>query len=350
MTEQKSDYEFLLAAPKAELHVHLEGTIEPELLFLLAERNGIEIPYRTPEDVLNFQVEKKTSSTENLKNFLECLDISRGVLVKAIDYYDLTMHFLKQCQKEHIVYAEVMFDPQQAMRQGVEFEAAVEAIGQAQKDGLKEFEVETQWIMCFQRDHSPLEAEKILKQAEPFRDLIIGIGLDNAEVSGFPNLFSEVFRQAKLAGYHLTSHCDVNQPDAFDHIRGCIEQLSVHRIDHGLNVAQDEALVDTVLNKNICLTACPTYYATENSCPPDRMKMIKTLFRAGVMVSLNSDDPAQFGSGWLSNTLAVAQRSGGFTRQEMLRFMKNAFQSAWLPENRKKVYLDSLSEFERRVV
>jgi len=342
---QHEDGKFIASVPKAELHIHIEGTIEPDLLLRMADRNEINLPYKTPEDVLKLQILKKADSTENLTNFLECLDISRSVLCQAEDYYDMAMNFLRKCRDENIVYSEVMFDPQQGMRQGVIFEESVEALMQAQKEGLATYGVETQWIMCFQRDHSAHEAMGILSLADSYREFIVGVGLDNAEINGFPDLFKDVFQKARSQGYHLTSHCDVNQPNTISHIHGCIEILGVNRIDHGLNIAQDKALTETVISRDISLTGCPTFYISENSCPPERMDMIKKLFQAGVKISLNSDDPAQFGSGWLTQTLCAAQQAGNFSRKEMIRFLENAFSSAWLPEDRKTKYLNSLKEY-----
>ncbi|MBT4286595.1 MAG: adenosine deaminase [Deltaproteobacteria bacterium] len=337
--------QFLASAPKAELHIHIEGTIEPDLLLQMAERNGIVLPFDTPEGVLALQNLKKSGNHNNLSNFLDCLDISRGVLRQARDYYDITMRFLKKCKEENIVYSEVMFDPQQGMRQGVAFETIIESLRQAQKDGRAAFGVETQWIMCFQRDHAAYEANDILTSAEKYRDIIVGIGLDNYETVGFPDLFKEVFKKAKSQGFRLTSHCDVNQPDSLAHIQGCINTLNVERIDHGLNSAYDETLTKTILSHGISLTGCPTFFNTDSSSPPDRLEMIKKLLRSGVIISLNTDDPEQFGSGWLTQTLIAAQKAGGFDREDMIQFLKNAFQSAWLPEDRKNHFLKALQTF-----
>jgi adenine deaminase len=337
--------QFLASAPKAELHIHIEGTIEPDLLLQMAERNGIVLPFDTPEGVLTLQNSKKSGSLNNLSNFLECLDISRGVLRQAVDYYEITTRFLKRCQEENIVYSEVMFDPQQGMRQGVSFEAIVESLMQAQKDGMAAYGVETQWIMCFQRDHAANEAMDILSLAEKYSEFIVGIGLDNEETVGFPDLFKEVFQKAKSQGFRLTSHCDVNQPNSISHIQGCLNTLGVERIDHGLNIAQDNELIQVILSSGICLTGCPTFFSTDSSSPPDRIEMITKLLRSGVTISLNTDDPEQFGSGWLTQTLIAAQKAGRFDREDMIQFLKNAFQSAWLPEDRKNHYLKALQTF-----
>lgn len=341
-----TDYEFLAAIPKAELHIHIEGAIQPNLLFEMADRNGITLPYKTPEDIQKLQHINEASSSEGLINFLKGLDVRRGTMRKADDYYDVAIQFLSKCKDENIVYSEVMFDPQQAMRQGVAFEACVEALMQAQKDGESNYGVETQWIMNFQRDHPADEAIDILGLAGAYREFIIGVGLDNAETNGFPDRFKSVFNEAKTQGYRLTSHCDVNQTNTNAHIRGCLETLKVERIDHGLNIAQDETLIEVVVSREIGITACPTFYFSQSSCPPDETEMIKKLFRSGAIISINSDDPVHFESGWLTHVLASLQKAGDFSRADMIQFIDNAFRSSWLDPLSKKTYLDRLSLFQ----
>jgi adenosine deaminase len=224
----------------------------------------------------------------------------------------------------------------------------VEALKQAQKDGASEYGVETQWIMNFQRDHPADEGLDLLDRAEPYRDFIVGVGLDNTEINGFPDLFREVFQKARSKEYRLTSHCDVNQPNTNAHIRGCLEILDVDRIDHGLNVADDDTLLDIVLSREIGLTACPTYYVSQSACPPDRLAMIEKLFDAGALISINSDDPAQFGSGWLTQVLASAQTAGQFSRSDMIKFIENGFRSSWLDSTRKNSYLDKLAQYQKK--
>jgi adenosine deaminase len=174
-----------------------------------------------------------------LTNFLDCLDISKGALRTADDYHTITVEFLRRCSREGVRYVEIMFDPQQAIRQGVTFEDCVDAISQGRTDGLRDHGVQSQLIMCFQRDHPSQEASRLLDVAESRRGDIVGIGLDNFETPGFPSMFHETYQVARRRGYRLTSHCDVNQPDSVAHIRDCDEGLGVERIDHGLNTIDD---------------------------------------------------------------------------------------------------------------
>jgi adenosine deaminase len=337
--------EFITAVPKAELHVHIEGTIEADLLFAIADRNGIQLPYKTAADILAGQSKGKTNPKQNLDSFIDCLDVCRGVLRTGRDYESIAFGYLKRCQSENIVYAEIMFDPQQGQRQGVSLEAQVEGLLSASQAGARDFGVETQWIMNFQRDWPVEEACEILEAAQPYRDRIAGIGLDNPELPDFPKKFAPLFATARKEGYRLTSHCDVNIPNSIEHIRGCIETLGVERIDHGLNAIEDDSVVQHLVDKNIALTGCPTRYAFQSETSADDLAMMTGLLERGVLISLNSDDPAQFGSGWLTQTLIEAQRTGNLSRETMTKFMRNGFLSAWLPSDRNATYLQQFDHF-----
>lgn len=335
---------YIKAMPKAELHIHIEGSIEPDLLFTIADRNQLQLPYKTADDILAGQNVGKTNPKQNLQSFIECLDICRGVLRTAQDYEQIAYGYIRRCRDENIVYAEIIFDPQQGMRQGVELHAILEGLFSGSEAGSRDFGVEVQWIMNFQRDWPVQEALEILNAARPYRDRIIGIGLDNPETPGFPNLFAHLFTAARKEGYRLTSHCDVHIPNSIEHIKGCIHILGVERIDHGLNAIEDNEVVSLLIEQEIPLTACPTRYAFQSTTPLDDLEMMRQLLNRGVIISLNSDDPAQFASGWLSQTLIETQQAGNFSLETMTKFMRNSFLSAWLPTNRKATYL---AQFEK---
>ncbi len=337
--------QIITAMPKAELHVHIEGTIEADLLFAIADRNGIRLPYKTAADILAGQSKGKTNPKQNLDSFIECLDVCRGVLRTGRDYEDIAHGYLKRCQRENIVYAEIMFDPQQGQRQGVGLEAQLEGLFSGTRAGTRDYGVDAQWIMSFQRNWPVEEALEILKVARPYRDRIAGIGLDNPELPDFPRKFAPLFAAARKEGYRLTSHCDVNIPNSIEHIRGCIETLGVERIDHGANAIEDNDVIAHLVDKKIALTACPTRYAFQSETSPDDLAMMTGLLERGVLISLNSDDPAQFGSGWLTQTLIEAQRTGDLPRETMTKFMRNSFLSAWLPSDRKAAYLQQFDRF-----
>ena len=324
-----SDADFVRLLPKVELHVHLEGTIAPATQLAIADRNGVRLPYDSPEGVAEYQARRRSTGRENLANFLECLDLSRGVLRTPEDFHTIAIEFLARCREEGVRYVEMMFDPQQAIRQGVSLGDALDAITQGRRDGERDSGVRSQLILCFQRDHPAAEALPLLEEADRHRDHIVGIGLDNYETPGFPALFAPVYRAARSRDYRLTSHCDVNQPDSARHIRESIELLGVERIDHGLNAADDPELIDLVLENQVALTACPTYYEGQASSAPERLDMHRVLLNAGVRISLNTDDPAQFASGWLCNTIHQAMISAPFTRAQVVQFAQHAIDSSW---------------------
>ena len=338
-----SDY--VLGMPKIELHIHIEGTIEGQLLFGIADRNGIKLPYETPDDILALQNSNKTSDTESLRSFLECLDASRGALRRDTDYYEIAMSFYSRAKQENIQYAEIMFDPQQAVRQGVPFEGCIEALCQARDDALERFHIRSQWIMNLQRDYSLESAVETLSNAEKYREDIVAVGLDNFEVCNFPRKFLPLFDLARAQGYHLTSHCDVHQPNSLNHIRDCLDLLRVERLDHGLDAYFDESLCQDILERGIGVAACPTFYSAGESCPDKTMECIRGMLDMGVLISLNSDDPVQLGSGWLSSALASAQASGGFSDNEIKKFMQNAVQSSWMERSQKTSLLSDLNDY-----
>ncbi len=341
---------YIRTMPKAELHIHLEGSIEPDLLFAIADRNQIQLPYKTAEDILTSQNVGKTNPKQNLNSFIECLDICRGVLRTAQDYEEIAYHYLRRCQNENIVYAEIIFDPQQGMRQGVALHALLEGLFSGSQKGSQDFGIEAQWIMNFQRDWPLEEALAILKAARPYREQIIGIGLDNPETPHFPEIFAPLFAAAREEGYRLTSHCDVNIPNSIEHIKACINRLGVERIDHGLNAIEDDAVVSLLIDKEIALTGCPTRYAFQPTTSIDDLNMMSELLNRGVVISLNSDDPAQFASGWLTQTLIEAQSAGNFSLETMSRFMRNSFLSAWLSNEKKATYLEQFEKAHKTLL
>ncbi len=341
--------QYIARMPKAELHVHIEGTIDPQRLFEMADRNGVRLPFTTAEGILANQALGKTSAKENLASFIERLDICRAALRTEQDYEAIAFDFVKRCSQENIVYAEVMFDPQQGVRQGVRLEALIEGLLCGAQLGRNECGVETQWIMNFQRDWPVADALRVLDQALPYRHHIVGIGLDNKETPNFPSQFEPLYAKARSQGYSLTSHCDVHVPNSLQHIRGCIEVLGVQRIDHGLNALEDPEVVERLVAKQIGLTACPTRYAFQPSSSLGDLRMMAELLRRGVLISLHSDDPAQFGSGWLTQTLTEAQLTGDFSQRVMTAFMRNSFVSAWVPSDEKRRYLGEFDEAHRQL-
>lgn len=331
--------DFISAMPKAELHVHIEGCVEPMMLLQFAERNGVDIPYRDEAEVWAAQDYGEPA----LDNFLKYHENCLRVLQTGQDFYELAYAFFKKCAEENIVYLEIMFECQAHTSRGLVFSEYFTGLNQARRDGKRDFGVESNWIMSFQRDHSAESSMEILDMAKPFKDEIIAVGLDNYEVHNFPLKFEDVFRRAREEGYHLTSHCDCNQPNSVEHIRQCLELLQVERIDHGLHVIDDPELTATVRERQIPLTMCPTWRPSDPA--PRRVESIRKMLESGLLVSVNSDDPAEFASRYLNNILIEVQKHGGYSLDEVVQLMRNAFKTAWISEDAREYYLEKLRKY-----
>lgn len=336
--------DFIKLMPKAELHLHIEGTLEPDMMLELAKANSIRLPYETVSEVK--AVQDYGVMPEALDNFIRYLTVCKQVLNTRQDFFELAYGFLRRCKEENIVYVEMQFDPQSHIHRGVEFDDLMGGILDARIQGQKDFGIHSNIIMCFQRELDENDAMEILNEARPYKEEIIGVGLDNFEPPDFPLKFRSVFEQARAEGYRLTAHCDCDQPHSLKHIRDSIEILNVERIDHGINVLEDRALMEKIKQRNIALTVCPTWFI--NHSRPRRLEQLRQLFDAGILASVNTDDPALFASGYLSHTLAAVQQFGGYTNQEMVNLMRNAFLSAWISDDRKTWYLGKLGKFAQQ--
>ena len=331
--------DFITGMPKAELHVHIEGCVEPAMLLQFADRNGVDIPYRDENEVWAAQDYGEPA----LDNFLKYHENCLHVLQTGQDFYETMYAFLQKCADENIVYAEIMFETQAHVSRGLVFADYFNGLNQARRDGKRDFGVESNWIMSFQRDHSAESSMEILEMAGPYKDEIIAVGLDNYEERNFALKFEEVFRRAREQGYHLTSHCDCNQPNSVEHIRQCLELLQVERIDHGLHVIDSPELTAMVQERRIPLTMCPTWRPSDPA--PRRMDSIRKMLELGLLVSVNSDDPAEFASRYLNNILVEMRRRGAFSKDEITLLMRNAFQSAWISEDAREQHLERLRKY-----
>ena len=321
---------FIEDLPKAELHLHLEGTLEPDLKFKLSDRNGIDIPYSTVEEV------KASYVFHDLTSFLVGYYDGMSVLIEEQDFYDLAMAYFRKAHSQSIVYAEPFFDPQAHTSRGVPFEAVVTGIHRAQVDAEAEFGIKTNLIMCFLRDMSAESAMETLEASLPFRDWIIGVGLDSDERGNPPMKFKDVFARAREEGYHLTMHCDVNQEGSVAHIWDAINEIGVERIDHGVNSLEDEALVEEIKRRDIALTVCPVSnrYVT-GSLTVDE---ITTMLDKGMRVLINSDDPSYM-QAYLNENLIELAEDGNFTKEQITQLAKNSFLATWASEEDKGEYL-----------
>lgn len=325
---------FVAGLPKCELHLHLEGTLEPELAFALAARNGIALPQATPE-------ERRASYVfDSLTSFLVSYYDSMRVLVTEQDFHDLATAYLTKAASQQVRYAEVFFDPQAHTSRGVPFETVVTGLRRAVLDARAELGIHAELILCFLRDHSAESAMATLEASLPFRDSIIGVGLDSDERDNPPEKFAAVFARAREAGYRLTMHCDVDQVGSIDNIRTALHEIGVDRVDHGTNVVEDPVLVEELRTRGIGLTTCPV----SNGYVVAGMKAaeISGLLRDGVKVTVNSDDPAYMGGDYVAENLLALAAEAQLTREELVLLQRNAFEIAWLADDERAALLAEL--------
>ncbi len=327
---------FIQGIPKAELHLHLEGTLEPELKFELAARNGLELPYGSVEEM------RAAYDFNDLSSFLAMYYEGMSVLLTEEDFYDLAMAYFRKARSQNVVYAEVFFDPQAHTTRGISFDTVFGGFLRARQDAESSLGLRIQFIMCFLRDLTTESATETLERSLPYKDRIIGVGLDSDERGNPPIKFKNVFARAREEGYRLTMHCDVDQKDSVQHIRQCLDDIGVERIDHGVNSVEDDGLIEALVSRGLGLTVCPI----SNSYVTDSLKAteIKRLLDLGVRVTINSDDPAYF-PGYVNENLVALQAAANLTRAEIVRIAKNGFEICWLAGEDKDRYLADIDTY-----
>jgi len=340
----KSTHEaFIKGLPKAELHLHIEGTLTPAQKWALAKRNGIKLSYESEAAIEAAQNYGGSDAASYLRNFLAFYFEGLQVLRTERDFRDITYDYLRTCRQDNVRYAEISFDPQAHTRREVSFGSVIEGLHAGISDAREALGVEAQLIMCINRDLSLESALAMLDDARPYRDWIAGMGLDSIEEGNPPAKFRSVYERAGAEGLRLTAHCDVDQQDAVAHIWDCLNMLKVERIDHGVNCVEDDRLVATLQSRDICLTACPTWRPSDPE--PRRVERTRIMFDLGLKVTVNTDDPGLFDSGTLGTMLPPVAATGGFTIEELAKLMINAFDGAWLPRASRNAYIDEVRSY-----
>lgn len=327
---------FIRGLPKVELHVHIEGTLEPELRFALAERNGTRLAHA---DVAALRASYRFN---DLTSFLVSYYEGMEVLVTADDFHDLAWAYLRRAHDENVRYVEMFFDPQAHTSRGVAFDTIVGGLRQAVVAARQQLGLRAELLMCFLRDCSAEYAMATLVQSLPYREWIAGVGLDSDERDNPPTKFAGVFARARSEGYQITMHCDVDQKHAVEHIRQCLEVIRVDRIDHGVNVLESEELTSELGRRGLGLTVCPI----SNRWVTGGLKAaeIKRLLELGIRVTVNSDDPAYFG-GYVTDNLVVLQEAAGLGPAELVQLQRNAIEISWLPSGAKDKLLADLERY-----
>jgi len=290
--------EFIKKSPKAELHLHIEGTLEPEQMFVLAKRNNIQIPFKNINEV------KKAYNFSNLESFLKIYYESAKVLIKEQDFFDLTWAYALKCKEDNIVHAEIFFDPQTHTDRGIDFDIVINGIYKALQKAQKEFGLSFKIIMCFLRHLDEKESFKILDQALDHKDKIYGVGLDSSEIGNPPSKFEKLFKKAIEYGFITVAHAGEEGPP--EYIWEALNLLNVKRIDHGVQCLKDEKLVEKLSKKQIPLTVCPLSNIKLRVFNKLKDHNLKKMLDKKLMAMVNSDDPAYFG-GYLNQNLIETQ-------------------------------------------
>jgi len=323
--------EFIKKSPKAELHLHIEGTLEPNLLFKLAKENKIQIPFSSVGEI------KAAYNFKNLESFLKIFYQGSKVLLKEQDFFDLTWSYLLKCKEDNVVHTEIFFDPQTHVNRGVDFNLVINGIYKALLKANKEFGITFGIIMCFLRHLDEVSAFKMLDYALEHKDKIIGVGLDSSEIGHPPKKFERVFKKAIDQGFLTVAHAGEEGPP--EYIWEALDFLKVKRIDHGVQCLKDKKLVQKLRNDQIPLTVCPL--SNVKLCVFNKLNQhnLKMMLNEKLMVMVNSDDPAYFG-GYVNKNLIESQIALNFSMDEMKTLIINSFKSSFLKEEEKKKWIE----------
>ncbi|MEY4748025.1 MAG: hypothetical protein RIQ60_239 [Pseudomonadota bacterium] len=324
----------LAAIPKAELHIHIEGSLEPELIFALAQRNGVALPYASVEAL------RAAYAFTDLQSFLDIYYAGASVLLKEQDFHDMAWAYFERAKADNVVHAELFFDPQTHTERGVPFETVITGLKRACDEAQTKLGVSASLILCFLRHLSEADAFATLEQALPWRDHFIGVGLDSSEVGHPPSKFERVFARCRELGLHVVAHAGEEGPPAY--IEEALDLLKVERIDHGVRCVEDAMLVQRLADSRVPLTVCPL--SNVKLCVVDTMSQhaLPALLAAGLCATINSDDPAYFGGYMNANWLATFAALPSLGAPEAWQLAANSFEASFVPAAQKKAWLQAL--------
>ena len=329
-------HNWLNSLPKIELHLHIEGTLEPELLFKLAKRNSIQLPFNNINEV------KEAYQFSNLQDFLDIYYQGAEVLLHKQDFYDLTWAYLLKCKEQNVVHVEPFFDPQTHTSRGVPFETVVRGISEALADAKEKLGITSRLIMCFLRHLSEESALETLKLSEQFTNYIYGVGLDSSEMGNPPEKFSTVFSEANEMGYKLVAHAGEEGPASY--IWSSLDVLNVQRIDHGIRAIDDPDLILRLIETQMPLTICPLSNVKLKVFDSMASHTVLKMLDLGLCVTINSDDPSYFGGYMTENFIALSD-SLELSKDQAFSLVKNSIDASFAEINRKKELHNLLMDF-----
>lgn len=327
--------DFIAALPKAELHLHIEGTLEPELAFQLADKNQVSLPFASVDEM------RAAYDFQDLQSFLDLYYASISVVCTEEDFHDLTLAYLKKAASQNVRHTEIFFDPQSHTARDIPMETVLNGISSALKQGEKELGVSSRLILCFLRHLSAESAWETLQQALSFREQFIGVGLDSSEVGHPPSKFVKVFEEARRNGLHIVCHAGEEGPP--EYITEALDLLHAERIDHGVRCMEDPTLVERLAAEQIPLTVCPLSNVRLCVYPDMSQHPLKRMLEAGLRVTVNSDDPPYFG-GYVNENFTAVQQALDLSRQELIQLARNSFTSAFLSDAEQQKLLSELPE------
>ena len=327
--------ELLRRMPKAELHIHIEGSLEPELIFALAQRNGVSLPYTDVESL------RRAYAFTNLQSFLDIYYAGASVLLQEQDFYDMAWAYLQRAAADHVVHAELFFDPQTHTARGVPMATVIGGLHRACTDAASQLGVDASLILCFLRHLSEDDALATLEQALPWRDRFIGVGLDSSELGHPPEKFARVFARCRELGLRLVAHAGEEGPPAY--IWSALDVLKVERIDHGVQALQDPALMQRLAQDRIPLTVCP--FSNVKLCvfPDLASSNLRQLLDAGLVATVNSDDPAYFG-GYLNDNFVQTFAATGLDAHHAYTLARNSFEASFVTEAQRHAWEHQLKD------
>lgn len=331
---------FIQGLPKAELHLHIEGTFEPELMFRLAKRNNVKLKYRSVEEL------RSAYHFKNLEDFLKLYYEGTAVLKEKQDFYEMTYAYLEKARSENVLHSEIFFDPQTHTKRGISFKTIVSGIHSALEDGREKLGISSKLIMSFLRDVSPESAEKTLSEALPYKNWIVGVGLDSAEENNPPSRFKEVFSMARKEGFLTVAHAGEEGPA--EYIREALDLLKVSRVDHCIHCLDDKDLTKELVERKIPLTVCPLSNVRLKVVRDIKQHPLKRMLDMGLMVTINSDDPAYLG-GYINENYIAAAKALNLTKEELERIAKNSFMASFLEKSEKDKMIRKIDEYVREV-
>lgn len=326
-------FELIQALPKAELHLHIEGTLEPELMMELAQRNQVELPFSSVQEI------RAAYQFTDLQSFLDIYYAGAQVLIHEQDFYDLTWAYLQRAHGDNVRHTEIFFDPQTHLERNISFETVINGIHAALVDAKQTFGMTSELIMCFLRHLSEADAEKTLKLAHPYLDKLVGVGLDSSELGHPPSKFSRVYDKARHLGLRTVAHAGEEGPP--EYIWEALDTLQVERIDHGVRCSEDPELVKILVQRQVPLTVCPLSNLKLKVVEKLSDHNIKTLLDTGLCVTINSDDPAYFG-GYVNENFLQTQRALNLSPEDLCQFAKNSFIASFLSEEEKQAHIKEI--------